>query len=227
MQDLEFWGKCNFMKAGIRYSDKITTVSPNYAKEILTPKFGCGLEGFLNFYKNKLSGIINGIDTKVFNPLSDASLFQNYDSNSLTLKTKNKKELYKNTKLKDTKIPLFIMISRLVEQKGFDLLLESISDILKKELNLFLLVDTQSKFKKPFECIAKQSDNFKFLFGYDERLSHQLYASADFLLMPSLFEPCGLNQLIAMRYGTVPIVHGIGGLRDSVHEHSKKCKKQK
>lgn len=223
MQDLEFWGKCNFMKAGIRYSDKITTVSPNYAKEILTPKFGCGLEGFLNFYKNKLSGIINGIDTKVFNPLSDASLFQNYDSNSLTLKTKNKKELYKNTKLKDTKIPLFIMISRLVEQKGFDLLLESISDILKKELNLFLLVDTQSKFKKPFECIAKQSDNFKFLFGYDERLSHQLYASADFLLMPSLFEPCGLNQLIAMRYGTVPIVHGIGGLRDSVHEHSKKC----
>ena len=223
MQDLEFYGKCNFMKAGIKYSDRVTTVSPNYAKEILTPKFGCGLEGFLSFHKNKLSGIINGIDTEVFNPKSDDLIFQNYDVNSLNLKIKNKKELYKNLKFKNAKTPLFVMISRLVEQKGFDLILESIDDLLKKELNLIFLVDGVSNYKKTFEDIAKKSDNFEFLFGYDEKLSHLLYASGNFLLMPSKFEPCGLNQLIAMQYGTIPIVHNIGGLKDTVHTDLKKC----
>ena len=211
------------MKAGIRYSDAITTVSPTYAKEILTPKFGCGLDGFLSFYKDKLSGILNGIDTEIFNPKIDKTIFKNFDKNSLSLKQENKKELFKNIKLNNIKIPLFVMISRLVEQKGFDTILASIDDLMQKELNLLLLVDGESKYKKPLIEYAKKYKNFELIFGYNESLSHQIYASADFLLMPSLFEPCGLNQMIAMNYGTIPIVHSVGGLKDSIHENSKKC----
>lgn len=222
-KDLEFYGNCNFMKAGIRYSDALTTVSPTYAKEILTPQFGCGLDGFLGFYKDKLSGILNGIDTKYFNPETDNSIFKNFDKNSLPLKQVNKKELFKKTKLKNTKIPLFVMISRLVEQKGFDIILASIDDLVKKDLNLLLLVDGQSHYSKPLEEYAKRYKNLELVFGYNENLSHQIYASADFLLMPSLFEPCGLNQMIAMSYGAIPIVHSVGGLKDTVHENSKKC----
>ena len=224
-QDLEFWGKCNFMKAGIRYSDAITTVSPTYAKEILTPKFGCGLDGFLNFYKEKLSGILNGIDTDFFNPKTDRTIFKNYDKNSLSIKKENKKELLKKTKLKDENLPLFIMISRLVEQKGFGIILDSLEDFLKKELNLIILTEGSSEYRVPLVEFVKKYKNFELIFGYDENLSHQLYASGDFLLMPSLFEPCGLNQMIAMRYGTLPIVHSTGGLKDSVHEKTKKCGK--
>ncbi len=115
------------------------------------------------------------------------------------------------------------MISRLVEQKGFDIILDSINDLTKEEINLLLLVDGESKYKKPLMRSAKKYKNFELIFGYNESLSHQIYASADFLLMPSLFEPCGLNQMISMAYGTIPIVHSIGGLKDSVHENSKKC----
>ncbi len=222
-KDLEFYGNCNFMKAGIRYSDAITTVSPTYAKEILTPKFGCGLDGFLRVYKDKLSGILNGIDTEIFNPKTDNTIFKKFDKNSLSLKQINKKALFKKTKLNNAKIPLFVMISRLVEQKGFDIILASIDDLAKKELNLLLLVDGESRYKAPLIEYAKKYKNFELIFGYDENLSHQIYASADFLLMPSLFEPCGLNQMIAMDYGTIPIVHSVGGLKDSVHENSKKC----
>ena len=222
-QDLEFWGKCNFMKAGIRYSDIITTVSPSYAKEILTPKFGCGLDGFLNFYKKKLYGILNGIDTDIFNPKTDKALFENYDKNSIEKKLINKTELLKKTKLKNPNLSLFIMVSRLVEQKGFDILLDSMDKLLKERLNLLLLVDGDSRYKKALMEIKKRYKNFDLIFGYDENLSHQIYASGDFLLMPSVFEPCGLNQMIAFRYGTIPIVHSVGGLKDSVFEKSKKC----
>ena len=222
-QDLEFWGKCNFMKAGIRYSDAITTVSPTYAKEILTPKFGCGLDGFLNFYKEKISGILNGIDTDFFNPETDKAIFKNYDKDSLKIKEENKKNLLKKIRLKDENLPLFIMISRLVEQKGFGIILDSLDILLKEELNLIILTEGENEYRAPLIEFAKKYKNFELLFGYDEDLSHQLYASGDFLLMPSLFEPCGLNQMIAMRYGTLPIVHSTGGLKDSVHEKAKKC----
>ena len=222
-QDLEFWGKCNFMKAGIRYSDAITTVSPTYAKEILTPKFGCGLDGFLNFYKEKLSGILNGIDTDFFNPKTDKAIFKNYDKDSLNIKRENKKTLLEKTRLQDENLPLFIMISRLVEQKGFSIILDSLDILLKEKLNLIILTEGESGYKAPLVEFAKKYKNFELLFGYDEDLSHQLYASGDFLLMPSLFEPCGLNQMIAMRYGTLPIVHRTGGLKDSVHKKVKKC----
>ncbi len=223
MDSLEFYGRCNFMKAGIKYSDKIATVSPNYAKEILTPAFGCGLDGFLIHHKEKLSGILNGIDTKVFNAKIDSSLFRNFDVNSLELKFENKKALLKKTKLKNAKLPLFVMISRLAEQKGFDILIDSLELLLKQELNLLLSVDGGSPFKKTLMNASKLHNNFEIFFGYNEELSHQIYASADFLLMPSLFEPCGLNQMISFRYGTIPIVHDTGGLHDSVFEKTKKC----
>ncbi len=222
-QDLEFWGKCNFMKAGIKYSDAVTTVSPSYAKEILTPEFGCGLNGFLNFYKSKLSGILNGIDTEIFNPKTDRYLFKNYDNSTLDIKLENRTELFKKTKLKGIKLPLFVMISRLVHQKGFDIIIDSIDTLLKKRLNLILLVEGDIRYQKPLMEASKKYKNFELLTGYDEKLSHQIYASADFLLMPSLFEPCGLNQMISMAYGTIPVVHRVGGLKDSVYEKSKKC----
>lgn len=221
---LEFYGNINFMKAGIAYSDKITTVSPQYAKEILTKEFGCGLEGFLSLHRKKLSGILNGIDSDFFNPKTDPALVFSYDSQTLEKKYENKKAFLKTSKLKTPKKPLFVMISRLAYQKGFDFLLLALKPLLKKKLNLLILGDGESSYKKSLEKIASVHENFEFRFGYDEDLSHKIYAAADFLLMPSLYEPCGLNQFIAMRYGTIPIVHAVGGLYDSVHEDSLTCK---
>lgn len=219
MDGVEFYGKINLLKAGIAYSNAVTTVSPSYAKETLTQEFGCGLDGFLQHHKSKLQGILNGIDMVVFDPKHDTNLAVQYSQSEG--KQKNKTALLRTSKLKDPKRPLFVMISRLVEQKGVDLLMESIADILKQHLNLYII--GEGPFAKELEKIAEGYDNFEFFNGYNEKLSHQLYAAADFLLMPSRFEPCGLSQLIAMRYGTVPIVHAVGGLKDSVHEKSKKC----
>ncbi|MBU0720463.1 glycogen synthase [bacterium] len=223
MEGIEFYGSVNFMKAGIAYSDVITTVSPRYAKEILTSRFGCGLEGFLKHHSKKLFGILNGIDVSTFNPHADDDLEYNYDGKNLEDKYLNKKGLVKKLGLKDPRIPLFVMVSRLVHQKGFDLLLESIKPMLKKRLNLLILVEGASGYRQKLEEVADKHDNFCMLYGYNEKLSHQVYAAGDFLLMPSLFEPCGLNQMIAMRYATVPVVHAVGGLYDSVHEDKEEC----
>ena len=223
MDALEFYGNVNFMKAGIAFSDAVTTVSPQYAKEIVTAKFGCGLEGFLSFHSKKLLGVLNGIDTSLFNPQTDKALIANYNTQNIEDKYLNKKALLKELKLKDPRKPLFIMISRLVEQKGFDILLQSLKSMLKKRLNFLLLVDGESHYREPLEKLAQKYENFTLLYGYDEALSHRIYAGGDFLLMPSHFEPCGLNQMIAMRYGTIPVVHGVGGLFDSVHEDDSVC----
>ena len=220
---LEFYGNVNFLKAGIIFSDAIATVSPTYAKEILTVEFGCGLEGLLYAHKNKLVGILNGIDNSVFDPQNDAALWHTYTFETLQKKYENKKELQKEVGLKDVKKPLFIMISRLVHQKGFDILIESLDDFLKEDINFLLLANGKNGYKQALEPYALKYKNFKLLTGYDEVLSHQIYAGGDFLLMPSLFEPCGLNQMIAARYGTIPIIHGIGGLKDSVHEKKMNC----
>lgn len=219
MDGVEFYDKINLLKAGIAYSDAVTTVSLSYAKEILTSEFGCGLDGFLRFHKEKLSGIINGIDTSVFDPSSDTAL--SYPYSTLEGKYKNKSEIIKASKLKNAKRPLFVMISRLVEQKGVDILLESIKDLLKLDINLYII--GEGFYSEQLFKLSEQYSNFEFYRGYDEGLSHKLYAAADFFLMPSRFEPCGLSQFIAMRYGAVPIVHGVGGLRDSVHEKTQKC----
>ena len=216
MDGLEFYGNINFLKAGIAYSDAITTVSPTYAKEILTKEYGCGLDGFLRYHKSKLSGILNGINRSIFNPKSDDSLYCKYDDKSIDNKLKNKIAFLKESSLGDSSIPLFVMVTRLVEQKGVVLLMESIDRLLKLKVNLFIIGDGDLEIVTKFEKLSNRYKNFEFVSGYSEIFSHKVYAAADFLLMPSKFEPCGLNQMIAMSYGTLPIVHAVGGLKDSV-----------
>ncbi len=224
MDSLEFYDKVNFLKAGIAFSDAVTTVSKQYAKEIQTEANGCGLHSFLKMHSNKLTGIVNGIDYGLFNPKTDQALNIKYDQNSLNLKEQNKLSLLKESGLTDEKKPLFVMISRLVEQKGFDLIIEAMDEILKKDINLLILSEpSDGVYKNRLELGAKKYKNFSLFFTYDEEFSHRIYAGADFLLMPSRFEPCGLNQMIAMRYATLPVVSGVGGLLDTVHEKPDKC----
>jgi starch synthase len=223
MDALEFYGNVNFLKAGIIYSDLLTTVSPMYAKEILTKEFGCGLDGLLYAHRSKLTGILNGIDTALFDPATDPALWQNYTYDTIEKKYENKKMLLSKNGLKDLKKPLLVMIGRLVHQKGFDLLIESLDEILREDINFLLLANGLESYKNRLELYEKKYKNFKLLSGYDEAISHRIYAGGDFLLMPSLFEPCGLNQMIAARYGTLPIVHAVGGLADSVNERKKRC----
>jgi starch synthase len=215
---LEFYQRANFLKAGIALGDAITTVSPSYAKEIRSEQYGFGLEGFLEHYKEKLVGILNGIDTEEFNPAKDKALGLRYDSNHLEAKYENKKEFLPQHGLKDPRKPLFVMVSRLVEQKGVALLLETLPQLLEMRINLFILGEGVPEYEKRLEAMAQEYENFTFQRAYNEKLSRQVYSAADFLLMPSLFEPCGLNQFIAMRYGAVPLVHNVGGLHDSVSE---------
>jgi starch synthase len=215
---LEFYKRVNFLKAGIALGDAITTVSPSYAKEIRSEQYGFGLEGFLEHHQDKLVGILNGIDTQEFNPAKDKALTTKYDSDNLEAKYQNKKEFLRQHGLKDPRKPLFVMVSRLVEQKGVELLLETLHQLLEMRMNLFILGEGVLEYEKRFEAMAQEYENFTFQRAYDEKLSRQVYAAADFLLMPSLFEPCGLNQFIAMRYGAVPLVHNVGGLHDSVSE---------
>jgi len=212
MESLEFYAKVNLLKAGIAYSDMITTVSPTYAREILTENFGCGLNGFLQQHKKKLVGILNGIDETVFKLSHDKNI-----------KSKAKADFCEKLGFTNPKLPLFIMVSRLVEQKGIDLLLESFKELQNKKINLFILGEGEEKYSQALREFAKKYRNFSFFQGYDEDLSHQAYLASDFLLMPSMFEPCGLNQFIAMNFGSVAVVHEVGGLKDSIHEQKALC----
>jgi len=217
MEGLEFYDQVNFMKAGIAYADKITTVSPTYAKEILTAEFGCGLEGFLRLHENKLVGIVNGIDAGHFSPDTDTALVSPY--NNLTAKAPNKSAYLKEVSLKRVKKPLFVFIGRFTWQKGLDLLTEVLEAFAQKECNIAILGEGEEKYHAQLQAIADHNKNIYLDFGYDEALSHRMYAAADFLLMPSLFEPCGLNQMIAMAYAQIPLVHKVGGLADTVNDY--------
>lgn len=217
MEGLEFYGQVNFMKAGIAYADMITTVSPTYAKEILTTEFGCGLEGFLRVHRNKLAGIVNGIDMEHFSPSDDKALIAPYVD--LRGKAVNKRVYLKDINLKGINKPLFIFIGRFTWQKGIDLLIEALSKMVLLECNIAILGEGEEKYYDALKIIAEKYSNVHLEFGYDESLSHRMYAAADFLLMPSLFEPCGLAQMIAMHYGQIPIVHNVGGLVDTVYHY--------
>jgi len=223
MESLEFYGKANFLKAGIAYSDWITTVSPSYAKEILTARFGCGLEGFLKKHRRKLTGVLNGIDTAFFDPKQDRSIETNYDADHTEKKAENKKAYYQKLGIKEKKKPLFIFIGRLVEQKGISIITALLKELSAEPLEFVMLGEGERETEKKLSKLSKKYKNIHYIQGYDEALSHQLYAAADFLLMPSRFEPCGLNQMIAARYGAVPVVHATGGLKDSIFEEKKKC----
>lgn len=217
MDALEFYNKVNFMKAGIAYADTITTVSPTYAKEILTSEFGCGLEGFLEVHRRKIHGIINGIDSEHFSPANDKALVECY-SNAKGKKA-SKSDLLKALGLKGATKPLFVFIGRFTHQKGIDLLVETLPKIAGLECNIALLGEGEEGYSDSLKALSDQYPNMAMSSGYDEALSHRMYAAADFLLMPSLFEPCGLNQMIAYAYGAVPVVSRVGGLIDTVKKY--------
>jgi starch synthase len=217
-EGIEFWGEVNYMKSGIAYSDIVTTVSPTYAKEIMLPEFGCGLEGFLQVHSPKLHGILNGIDTVLFDPLIDLALPKNYGPGKIANKKRNKILFCEEHGLINADKPLIVFIGRFTEQKGLDVIIEALPKLLAMKCNIAILGEGDEAMAEALKSASENHDNFSIQFGYDESLSHRMYAAADFLLMPSRFEPCGLNQLISLRYGTIPIVNDVGGLHDSVRD---------
>lgn len=215
---LEYHGMLSFIKGGMSYADRITTVSPTYAKEIQTPEFGYGLEGLLAYRQDYLSGIINGIDTAVWNPETDGYIANTYGVKTLENKLNNKTALQARLGLTvDPEVPLFGLIGRLVEQKGIDLVLSCLKDMTGMPLQFALLGSGDKSIQVKLQDFARlYPDKISVTIGYDENLAHQIEAGVDIFLMPSRFEPCGLNQMYSQRYGTLPIVRNTGGLADTV-----------
>ncbi len=217
---LEFYGQMSFIKGGLAFADAVTTVSPSYAQEIKSPEFGCGLDGLLRVRANDLSGILNGIDMDEWNPGTDKLIHQNYNRRTINLKVKNKTHLQAQLGLPISEAtPMLGFIGRLVEQKGIDLLLEQMNQLLMLNCQLVVLGSGFENYEQALNKIALQHpDKVSVTLGYDEALAHQIESSVDIFLMPSIFEPCGLNQIYSLRYGTLPVVHAVGGLRDTVIE---------
>ncbi len=215
---LEFYGGVSFMKGGINYSDIITTVSHNYAEEIKTPLYGEKLDEIFRAKSAILYGIENGIDYNIYDPSKDEKIFQKYDTDTLSLKTINKSKLQKELGLyEDENVPLIGIVTRLVKQKGIDLILTRIEKKMRDNAQIVLLGTGEKYYEDLFDQLkdkyqGKLSVNIKF----DDFLAHKIYAAADLFLMPSLFEPCGLGQMIALKYGAIPIVRETGGLKDTV-----------
>ncbi len=217
---VEFHNMLSFIKGGLSYASHITTVSPTYAIEIQTPEFGYGLEGLLSHKYNILSGIINGMDLAQWNPAEDKSISEPYDINTLEKKVINKTSLQARSSLPVNKsVPLFGLISRLVEQKGVDLLLDCLDEMINLPLQLVLLGSGDKSVElKLLEYARLYPKKISVTIGYDEALAHQIEAGVDIFLMPSRFEPCGLNQMYSQRYGTIPIVRETGGLADTIED---------
>ncbi len=220
IRGLEFYDKINILKGGLVFSDYLSTVSEAYAEEIQTTDFGCGLEGVLRERKDSIYGILNGLDYDIWNPETDELIYEKYSKENLSLKLKNKRELQKKLALTvDETIPVFGMISRLAEQKGVDLLMGAISELMKLDLQLVILGTGEERYHNQLKKVAKNfpgkiSLNLKF----DERLAHNIYAGSDLFLMPSHYEPCGLGQMISLKYGTIPLVFKTGGLADTIKD---------
>ncbi len=213
----------NYMLGALAYSDRITTVSPGYAEEICSWYYGEGLDFILRKRKDILSGILNGIDTKFYDPAKDDALVCNYDLESLDKKKENKLALQKETGLSvSEEVPMFSLISRLTEQKGLDLVTYILPHVCERNMQLVILGIGDAKYEEAFRYYAdRHPDKIAFLPKFDEALSHRIYAASDAFLMPSRFEPCGLSQMMSMRYATLPIVRETGGLKDSVTPYNK------
>jgi starch synthase len=211
----------NIMARAITFADAINTVSPTYAREILTPQNGEGLDNLLRQRETPVWGILNGIDYSIFNPASDRYLSSNFDIESLEKRPANKTQLQARLGLPTTPTtPLVGLISRLAEQKGFDLLVEAAPKILERGVQVVILGTGDALYQEKLEALAQlYPDQIRLVLAFDLELAQQIYAGSDFFLMPSRFEPCGLGQLIAMRYGAVPIVRYTGGLADTVQEY--------
>jgi starch synthase len=215
---VEFYGRMSCLKAGLAFGDVITAVSPRYAREIMTPEFGCGLDGLLRHRRDSLFGILNGVDYEEWNPVSDPHIFQPYSADSLEGKAANKHQLQQQLGLPtDPAIPLLGSIGRLVDQKGVDIMLGALQEMLNENMQLALIGNGAPACEKAFQQLAASFPaKASVRIGFDEAFSHQIEAACDFFLMPSRFEPCGLNQMYSLRYGTIPIVRATGGLDDTV-----------
>jgi starch synthase len=215
---LEHFGEVNLMKGGIIFADEVTTVSPTYAREIQTPAFGAGLDGILRSLSFKLTGILNGIDVEEWDPANDPYIDGHYDPEKLQGKTISRQMLAREAGLPyKVKTPIIAIVSRLVEQKGFQLLTPVLSRLLRAGAQAVVLGSGEPVMEQAFTAVEReQPDRCSVTIGFDHAYAHRIYAGADMLLMPSIYEPCGLNQMYALRYGTVPVVHLTGGLADTV-----------
>ena len=217
---LEFWGELSFLKAGIVWSDAITTVSPTYAREIQTPEYGAGLDGVLRDRAAKITGILNGVDYAEWSPDTDPYSNFPYSAQDLSGKRPAKRALLEEMGLpvNETR-PLIGIVSRFAGQKGFDLLEEIVPELAEMDLAMAVLGSGEAPIEEMFRSMAEAyPEKFAVQVGYDEGLAHRIEAGADMFLMPSRYEPCGLSQLYSLRYGTVPIVRATGGLEDTVDE---------
>jgi len=218
MQGLEFYGDLNFLKAGLVYSDRLTTVSPSYAREIRTSEFGFGLEGVLEFRAKDLTGIVNGIDTGTWDPLTDQALApDNFDSRTIDKRANVKTRVCRELKFSDPDLPLLAFIGRLSHQKGVELLVALGRQAAKLGVNLAVLGTGEEKYHQLLQKLAAMSPGrIALALKFDEALARRLYGGSDIFLMPSRYEPCGLGQLISFRYGSVPLAHRTGGLADTI-----------
>ena len=219
---VEYYKQFSFLKTGLNYSDIITTVSQTYADEICTThEYGMGFEGILKKRKKDLYGILNGVDYTVWNPEKDSIIPFRYSSKELPLKRENKKSLLKQFGLEyNAEVPVLGIISRMTDQKGFDLIEKIIKDLMKENVQLILLGAGDKNYQKKFEAHKKKfKDKMGLHFGFSEEVAHLIEAGSDIFLMPSKYEPCGLNQMYSLRYGTIPVVRKTGGLADTVTEY--------
>lgn len=215
---LEFHGQFSFMKAGLTYANRVTTVSPTYAQEMATPEFGCGLDGLVKARGADVSGILNGVDGAIWNPATDKEIATKYTASNLGGKLKCKAALQKTLGLNiDPKAPLFGVVSRLTSQKGLDLVLTALPALLDDGAQLAVQGSGDAALESAFvAATAAHTGRVAVRLGYDEAFAHHMMAGCDVMLVPSRFEPCGLTQLYALRYGTVPLVRRVGGLVDTV-----------
>lgn len=215
---VEYYGKMSFLKGGLHFADRITTVSPSYAEEIQSEPMGMGLQGLLSHRKNALTGILNGIDTDAWDPESDPYIERYYNASRLAAKQDNKRALQLRMGLEDAPaVPLFGAVSRLTHQKGLDVLADIAAELIRLPGQLVVLGSGEAQLQRRFQDLAQlHPGKIAVQIGFDESLSHQIEAGADIFVMPSRFEPSGLNQMYSQRYGTPPVVHATGGLRDSV-----------
>jgi len=225
MDLLEFYGNANFLKAGLVSADAVTTVSPTYAKEIVTEEFGCGLEGVLATRRDALSGILNGLDTDDWDPRRDPHLETPYGDGDDVVegKASARQLLGREARLAPGHRPLIGMVSRLAEQKGADLLSAALDDVVARGFDVVVLGAGERRYEEAIRAAeAAHPGRVAAFIRFDERLAHRIYAASDLFLMPSRYEPCGLGQMIAMRYGTLPVVNPTGGLADTVTDVSRK-----
>lgn len=223
--NIEFFGNVSYMKAGLMYADRISTVSKRYAEEIQTAGYGYGMDGILQMKKDKLSGIINGIDYETNNPATDQRIYQGFDIDHIDKKYDNKRALQEELGLPRRDIPIISIVSRLADQKGLDIISVVMEELLQKDIQFVVLGTGEGRYEMMFKGYEESHpEKVRALIQFDDTLAQRIYAGSDMFLMPSLFEPCGLGQMFSLRYGTIPIVRKTGGLADTITHYTPETK---